>query len=61
MAHGRMPQGRAKDKQPARRVVVRQLRLSHHSRDAGVALLQHAWQTLGLPAVLLLAKGTGKG
>jgi hypothetical protein len=36
-------------------VGVRQLRLFHHTRYAGVALVQRAWDTLGVPAVLAAA------
>jgi len=52
MAEGGIPQGGAKGK---RRVVVRQLRLFHHTRYAGIALLQRGWETLGVPAVLTAA------
>ncbi len=55
MAEGGIPQGRAKGKRRPRRVVARQLRLFHHTRYAGIALVQRAWEALGLPAVLTAA------
>lgn len=55
MADGGIPQRGAKGKGRPRRMVVRQLRLFHHTRYAGVALLERAWQTLALPAVLTAA------
>ncbi len=47
MAEGGIPQGRAKGKRLPRCVVVRQLRLFHYTRYAGVALFQRAWEALG--------------
>ncbi len=55
MAEGGIPQGGAKGKRLPRRVVVRQLRLFHHTRYAGVALFHRAWEALGVPAVLAAA------
>jgi len=55
MADGGIPQVGAKDKRWPQHVVARQLRLFHHTRYAGVALLQRAWETLGLPALLASA------
>ncbi len=55
MAEGGILQGGAKGKRLPRRVVVRQLRLFHHTRYAGVALFQRAWEALGVPAVLAAA------
>ncbi len=55
MAQGRISHGAPKGKRQPQRVIVRQLRLFHHTRYAGVALLQQAWEALGLPALLTAA------
>ncbi len=55
MAEGDISQSGAKGKRRPRRVVARQLRLFHHTRYAGVALLERAWERLGVPALLSAA------